>query len=95
MSLIKDKIGLNKQFSHPEVLYDLNSEEVRGPQAVTNTSSDYFIGIGQFTVSAEIDFSFCRMYKLYFPPSEGTSIFLAPDSFAEFRKIIKNKKISN
>jgi hypothetical protein len=36
LSLIKDKIGRNKQLPHLEVLFDINSEEVRGPQAVNH-----------------------------------------------------------
>jgi len=56
------------QLSHLEVLYDINSEEVRGPQAVPNMFSDYFIHVRQSTVSVEINFSPRRIHKLYFPP---------------------------
>ena len=42
-NLIKDTIGRNKQWSHPEVLYGINSEEVSRLQAVANMFSDYFI----------------------------------------------------
>jgi len=88
-------IGQNKRLLHPEVLYEINSEEFRGPQAVANMFSDYFIGVGQFIVPAEIDFSFRNIHKYYFPPSEDTSIILAPVSFAEFHKDIKNVKSGN
>ena len=86
------ELGRNKKFSHPEVLFDINYEEVRGPQTVAKMISDYFTGVGQSTVWTEIDLSSRRSHKQYFPPTEGESIFLAPVSFAEFQKVIKSMK---
>ena len=57
--------------------------------------SDYFIGVEESIVSTQIDFSSCRMHKRYFLPSEGTSIFLAPVSLAEFHKATKNTESVN
>ena len=94
-NLIKDKIGKNKKLSHPEVLININGVEVREPQDVANMFSDYFAGVGQAIVSAGIDLSPYRSHKEYLPPNECTSIFLAPVSFAEFHKIIKNIKNGN
>ena len=84
----------NKKLSHPEVLTNTNGVEVRGLQAVANIFSNYFAGVSQSFVSAGIDLSPSRSHKQYLPPTESTSIFLAPVSFAEFQKIIKNLKNS-
>ena len=73
----------------------MNSEEVRGPQAVATMFSDYFKDVGQSIVSAGIDLSSHRMHKHYFPPSEDTSLFLAPVSFAQFHKAMLINSLLN
>lgn len=94
-SLIKDKIGRNKKLLHPEVLFDINGKEFRGPQAVAKKFSEYFASIGSSVVSGEVDLSSPRSHKKYLPPTEDTSIFMAPVTFAEFQKVIKNLKNGN
>ena len=86
---------MEKKLSHPEVLINTNNVEVRGPQEVANMFSDYFASVGKSVVSAGIDLSSCRSYKQYLPSNECTNIFLAPVSFAEFHKVIKNIKTVN
>ena len=88
-NLIKDKIGKTEKLSQPEALSNTNGVKVRRPP-VAYMFSDYFTGVGRSIIAAGIDSSPCRSHKQYLPPTECTSIFLAPVGSAEFQKIIKN-----
>jgi hypothetical protein len=93
-NLIKEKIGNNTKTPHPEVIINENGVELKGKDIVADYFCNYFSHINT-TVELNSPESPFYSYKDYLPPSENSSMFLAPVAFGEFQKVINNLKNGN
>jgi hypothetical protein len=76
------------------VIINENGVELKGKDIVADYFCNYFSHINT-TVELNSPESPFYSYKDYLPPSENSSMFLAPVAFGEFQKVINNLKNGN
>ena len=76
------------------MIINKSAVELKGKDVVAGYFCNYFSHIST-TVELESPESVPYSYKDYLPPSENSSMFLAPVTFGEFQKEITNLKSGN